>query len=193
MPATKFSPFHGTISSASPPRAAPEPLIPPEPVVPQIGSIEAGGLSEVTNTAFISAIFQNLPEGAFPAVCSKPGDPTEGGWTAQRADQANLPETNNNYLSCSSYTPADDGTFSVRKSQFRAYHGILLDDLGTKIPLERLGDFELSSLIETSPGNFQGLILFKEPITDIELAERLLKAVMAKGLSDEGASGTTRW
>ena len=185
--------FHGTISSASPPRAAPEQLIPPEPVVPQIGPIEAGGLSEITNTAFISAIFQNLPEGAFPAVCSKPGDPTEWGWTAHNVDATSLPESNNNYLSCSSFFPAEDGTFSVRKSQFAAYHGILLDDLGTKIPWERLGGFELFTLIETSPGNFQGLILFKEPITDIELAERLLKAVMAKGLSDEGASGTTRW
>ena len=42
----------------------------------------------------------------------------------------------------------------------------MLDDLGTKVPLERLAGFGLSWLIETSPGNHQGGIILAEPVTD---------------------------
>ena len=79
----------------------------------QISSVQSSNLSSppgqtitsadvdffhVTNEEFIASIFKNLPEGAFPAVCSKTGDPTTGGWPAQRTDTANLPVTNNNYV-----------------------------------------------------------------------------------------------
>lgn len=165
----------------------------PDQTVPKPDHSKAGDCSHVTNAEFTSDVFQQLPEGAHVAVCSKPGDPTEGGWVANRADTTTLPACNNNYVSCSSFFLQDDESLKARKDRVAAYHGILLDDLGTKIPLEKLGDFELSSQIETSPGNFQGLILFKEPITDFDLAERLLNAIMANGLSDEGASGLTRW
>ena len=46
----------------------------------------------------------------------------------------------------------------------------MLDDLGGKFPLERLGDFEPSWLIETSPGNHQAGIIFSEPLVDGERA-----------------------
>jgi hypothetical protein len=70
----------------------------------------------------------------------------------------------------------------------------MLDDLGTKVPLDRLGGFELSWRIETSPGNYQGGILFDEPITDGAVAVRLLNAVIDAGLCDAGATGPlSRW
>ena len=70
----------------------------------------------------------------------------------------------------------------------------MLDDLGTKVPLDRLGGFELSWLIETSPGNYQGGILLDEPITDGAVAVRLLNAVIDAGLCDAGATGPlSRW
>ncbi len=151
--------------------------------------------SHVTNADFIAAVFQNLPDDASVAVCSKAGDPTEGGWSASRADSCieKMLAGNNNYVSCSSFSPCVDGNFNVKKSQFFAYHFISLDDLGTKIPLESLADFELSFRIETSPGNYQGGIILAEPITDVEAAERLQKAVISAGLCDEGATGLTRW
>jgi hypothetical protein len=46
-----------------------------------------GGDSKITNAEFIAAVFTDLPEGAFAAVCSKSGDPDLGGWLARRADQ----------------------------------------------------------------------------------------------------------
>jgi hypothetical protein len=70
----------------------------------------------------------------------------------------------------------------------------MLDDLGTKVPLERLAGFELSWLIETSPGNHQGGIILDEPMTDGSAAVRLLNAVIDSGLCDAGATGPlSRW
>ena len=69
----------------------------------------------------------------------------------------------------------------------------MLDDLGTKVLMDKLDGFELSWLIETSPGNHQGGIILVEPL-DGDPAERLLKAVMDSGLCDEGAGGAqTGW
>ena len=100
----------------------------------------------------------------------------------------------NNYFGCSSFYPGDDGSFKARKAQFAACHFLMLDDIGTKVPLDRLGDFELSWLIETSPGNYQGGILLDAPITDGAVAVRLLNAIIDAGLCDAGATGPlSRW
>ena len=156
---------------------------------------ESSPLAHVTKAEFIAAVFGQVPDGASVAVCTKIGDPTDGGWLALPYDPLTdqLPATSNNYLSCSSFYPSDDGTFSVKKVWFAALHFLLLDDLGTKIPLERLDGFELSYLIETSTGNYQGGIVLADPITNVEEADRLIKAIIAAGLCDEGASGVGRW
>lgn len=150
----------------------------------------------LTNADFVAAVFPLLPEGAFAAVCSKSGDPGLGGWAASRADQVavNLLAANNNYIGCASFFPGDDGSFKARKAQFAACHFLMLDDIGTKVPLERLAGFELSWLIETSPGNYQGGIILAEPLTDGAVAVRLLNAVIDSGLCDAGATGPlSRW
>jgi len=152
-------------------------------------------LNTVSNEDFINAVFNHLPEGSSPLICSKKCDPSEGGWTALPADfgMESLTHNANNYLSCSSFLPDDTGSFSAKKENVSAYHFIMLDDLGTKIPLERLGNFPLSWLIETSPGNHQGGIILSEPLTDLAAAGLLQDAVIAAGLCDGGASGLTRW
>jgi hypothetical protein len=155
-----------------------------------------GGVLMMTNPDFVAAVFPQLPEGAFPAVCSKEGDPGVGGWMALRADSVieNLSPEYNNFVGCSSFYPGDDGSFKARKAQFAACHFLMLDDLGTKVPLDRLGRFELSWLIETSPGNYQGGIILAAPITVGNDAVRLLNAVIDAGLCDAGATGPlSRW
>ena len=155
-----------------------------------------GGDFQITNAEFIAAVFTDLPEGAFAAVCSKSGDPSLGGWLARRADQVanGLAAENNNYVGCSSFYPGDDGSFKARKDRFSACHFLMLDDLGTKVALDRLGGFELSWLIETSPGNHQGGIILAEPLADAAPAVRLLNAVINSGLCDAGATGPlSRW
>ncbi len=155
-----------------------------------------GGVIQITNAEFVVSVFPVLPEGASAAVCSKSGDPSKGGWQAKRAEQisASLSASNNNYISCASFYPGVDGSLKARKSQFAACHFLMLDDLGTKVPLDRLAGFELSWLIETSPGNYQGGIILESPITDGVLAVRLLNAVIDSGLCDAGSNGPlSRW
>ena len=180
-------------SSATKPQHAPT-VSPTEPV--EAGKGGEGGDFQITNAEFIAAVFTDLPEGAFAAVCSKSGDPSLGGWLARRADQVanSLAAENNNYVGCSSFYPGDDGSFKARKAQFSECHFLLLDDLGTKVLLDRLGGFELSWLIETSPGNHQGGIILDKPLDDGAVAVRLLNAVIDAGLCDAGATQPlSRW
>jgi len=180
-------------SSATKPQHAAT-VSPTEPV--EAGKGGEGCDFQITNAEFIAAVFTDLPEGAFAAVCSKSGDPSQGGWLARRADQVanSLAAENNNYVGCSSFYPGDDGSFKARKAQFSACHFLMLDDLGAKVPLDRLGGFELSWLIETSPGNHQGGIILAEPLADDDAAVRLLNAVIDAGLCDAGATGPlSRW
>src|SRR5206468_1359937 len=100
----------------------------------------------------------------------------------------------NNYVGCSSYRPTEDGSLKARKEQIAACHFLMIDDIGTKVPLERLAGLELSWLIETSPDNYQGGILLDEPIGDGAEVTQLLKAIIEAGLCDAGASQPmSRW
>ena len=156
---------------------------------------EGGGI-QITNAEFINAIFRGVPENAFPAVCRKLADPSHGGWTALRANEStdHLTSECNNYLNCSSFYNGADGRFSAAKKNFAACHFLMLDDLGTKVAMDRLDGFELSWLIETSAGNYQGGIIFAEPVTDGDEAIRLLDSIITANLCDKGATGPlTRW
>lgn len=169
-------------------------VFPTDPV--EAGKGGKGGELRITNAEFISAVFPSLPEGAFAAACSKASNPDIGGWICKRADLVadDLTAECNNFIGCSSFYPGADGSFRARKGQFAACHFLMLDDLGTKASMDRLDGFELSWLIETSPGNHQGGIILAEPLTDGAMAVRLLSAVIAARLCDEGAaSPLSRW
>ena len=147
------------VPTLSPP-TSPSPCLTETPTVtPKAGEGgEGGGHHQVTNDNFIKAVFIQVPDGASPAVCSKSGDPTSGGWLASKAESSVgcLSEDKNNFFNCSSFFQPQQGLFSVKKDQVAGYHCLMLDDLGTKVAIDKLGDFELSWLLETSPGNFQG-------------------------------------
>lgn len=157
----------------------------------QGGNGGKGGEFQITNAEFVAAVITRVPDGAFAVISSKPGDPNKGGWIACRADDAmgSLDASTNNFVGCSSFYPGGDGSFQARKDHFAACHFLLLDDLGKNVPLDRLGDFELSWLIETSPGVYQGGIILAEPLTDEAVAVRLLNGVIKSGLCNEGATG----
>ena len=79
-----------------------------------------------------------------------------------------------------------DGLGVVLQSQ----HDLVVLD----IMLPGLDGFELSWLIETSPGNHQGGIILAEPLTDAAEAVRLHNAIIERGLCDAGAKGPlSRW
>lgn len=168
--------------------------VPLLPIDPLKGG--GGGVPKITNLECIKAIFTSLPDSAFAAVCSKSGDPTKGGYTAQRADQAsaNLAPTANNFMNCSSFYHGGNGSFRALKGKFAACHFLMLDDLGTKVDLDRFEEFDLSWLIETSPNNYQAGIILSTPLTDGPEAERLLNALIDANLCDAGAKQPlTRW
>jgi hypothetical protein len=160
------------------------------------GNCGETGAELVSNRDFLDAVFGPIASSNSPAVCSKIGDPSAGGWNALLADKFidELPPNANNYVSCSSFYPSDIGGVSVRKKQFAACHFLMLDDLGTKVPLERFKNFEFSWLIETSPGNHQAGLIFREPIREPQVAEKILQLLIEANLSDPGATGpTSRW
>lgn len=153
-------------------------------------------LSQVSNADFVAAIFRILPERASALVCSKKGDPSQGGWPAVSINRLHgtLPINANNYLNCASFIPSQDGLIKARKDNFAAGHFLMLDDVGSKVPLSRLAEFKPSWLIETSAGNYQAGIILDSPITDHGQLTQLLTTIINAGLCDPGATGpATRW
>ena len=150
----------------------------------------------VSNDDFLAAIFDTLPEGARPGIVSFPGNPAPDGgpksrWFARPAP-ANTPHTANNYFGVSSYFNDDASQFRRTKKTFAALHAVMLDDLGTKVDMDRLPvSLRLSWLLETSPGNYQGGFILAEPVTDSARAEGLMTAIIDAGLCDPGANGPT--
>lgn len=156
---------------------------------------EGGPLSHPSNAQFVQAVMGTPLPGTNALLCAIPGDPTAAGWYAKPVADADeqCPETANNYLNSSTFRPLPDGQSKARNERFAAYHFVLLDDVGTKIPIEKLAGFVPTWVIETSPGNFQWGIVLKEPITDLAAVSALQAAVVAAGLSDAGAKGAARW
>ena len=154
-----------------------------------------GDFTRLTNADFIAEVFHKLPDGASPAVCSKTGEPTTGGWPATRWDPSTgtLDVNRNNYFNYSSFTLSSDGQFNVRKENFAAMHCAVLDDVGTKIPSETLGEITPSWKLETSPGNYQVGFILSDPVTDLTAVVQLQKAIIAKGLSDPGTTGPSHY
>ncbi|MES1979808.1 MAG: PriCT-2 domain-containing protein [Pseudomonadota bacterium] len=150
----------------------------------------------ITNADVIAAVFHSVPEGANVLVCSKAGDPSQGGWPPSAAQSVNVqcPAGNNNYINSASVRRDRDGSLHARSANFMAYHATVLDDVGTKVPLERIAGLAPSWIIETSPGNYQVGVIHDVPLQDEALIGRLQKAMSAKGLSDPDAPNSrTRW
>ncbi|MEH6790478.1 DNA-primase RepB domain-containing protein [Parasphingorhabdus sp.] len=170
-------------NSATPPVSPPLPEPSSDPARPD------------TNAQFISAISPSLDDGELVAVCSKTGDPTDGGWTAKPADNVNqaCPPTANNYFNCSTFRSAEGGRLRAKKEFFTNYHTLVLDDVGTKVPIAALENFPPTYSVLTSPGNYQYGYVLNEPIADENVVAALQESVSAAGLGDPGAFGLARW
>ena len=148
----------------------------------------------VSNDEFLKTIFGEEFNTLKPLVCSKPGDPdNSSGWTAKpwpcKTDNGSL----NWYALPSLYRSNEQGQYRAQKLLAGNVYCTMLDDVGTKIPLNRLDECPPSWLIETSPGNFQAGYLFLEPIGQVE-ADALKAALIEANLCDRGASGgVARW
>jgi hypothetical protein len=153
----------------------------------------------LSNKQFLDALFRQMPKGARATLHSFGGDPSKDGrWKAMPwALGKPLPTLNpfaNNYVCVSTFNPTAEGEFFRRKVLFAGLHAVMIDDLGTKLPMSDL-KMEPSVLIETSPGNFQAWLFLEAPIFTIIGAETLVNEMIAAGISaemDPGMKGVTR-
>lgn len=173
------------------------------------------GLTPVTisNADFFKAIFDvaERPELGSPWVLSFKGDPLtieKGKWhgwpVINRSDISKVLNLNNNFFVVSTFIEAPyqdkNGVEKIgikrRKSHWKAMFLVMIDDVGTKVPFEKLV-LPASYLIETSPDNYQAGYLLDVPCTDIDAASGILDALVAAGLSidgaDPGMKGVTRY
>ena len=82
-----------------------------------------------------------------------------------------------------------DGATRNRQSLFHDLRVIVLDDIGTKIPLAKLPESmrtNPSYVIESSPGNFQYGYILESPVMDLAAAKVLVQSVYRSGFTDSG-------
>ncbi len=150
----------------------------------------------VSNQAFLSTIFGSGQSDVRPVVVSFAGNPANVAksawfgrpWAGNAEIDVSLPPNANNYFSLAVFRPDEAGTYRRQKAQFHALHAVMLDDLGSKVAMERL-TLQPTWLLETSPDNHQAGYLLSEPLTDGPLADRLMNAIVSAGLCDPGANG----
>ena len=154
-----------------------------------------GETDPVGNGEFLLAVFGERVD-ARPVVVSFEGNPASvpgrvwfgAPWQGTPDVSAILPDSANNYFSLAVFKPDDAGRFRRQKARFQALYALMLDDIGTKVALERL-TLPPSWLLETSPGNHQAGYLLAEPLSDGGGSDRLMNAIVAAGLCDPGANG----
>ncbi len=143
-----------------------------------------------TNADFMTAVFRPSSAGS-PMVVTKKGDPKKGPWPSNAwlpGSQSLLPASSNNYFTLATFTPNSVGKLARKKEQFCALYAVMLDDVGTKTPKDRL-TLPPSWMIETSSGNYQAGYILSEPLTDSDAANNLVTRIIDAGLCDPGANG----
>lgn len=155
----------------------------------------------LSNRDFLTYAFCRSGGDEVPWIASFRGDPTtveRGTWLgcALLSLRMFICAGNNNYVVVSTFRRGEDGRYHRGKDCFGGMFVVMVDDIGTKVPFDRL-HLEPTCLVETSPGNFQAWYFLIEPERDRSRAERLIKGMIASGLtadgSDPGMNGVTRY
>ena len=152
---------------------------------------------ELPNADFIAHVFAGISADNVPWLAGFSGDVAAAdhkvwfGAPALPMPRFVRPD-HNNYVCVSTFHRAEDGKYRRRKDCWAGLHMVLLDDLGTKIPLTALR-LPPSCLVETSPGNFQAWLMLTQPARDQQKAQALIDGLIAAGASDPGAGNLTRY
>jgi hypothetical protein len=157
-----------------------------------------------TNEEFLRALFHDIAVEHATTLHSFVGDPVSppslGAWKALpwrpewRMPARAINPSANNYVCVSSFAPDKTGDYARRKIMFAALHAVMIDDLGTKLPMSDL-KLPPSALVETSPGNYQAWLFLASAVRTIEAAEKLIDEMIRVGISaqmDPGMGGVTR-
>ena len=106
----------------------------------------------VSNNEFLRVVFSGETNGSRPVVVSFRGNPgavCAKDWSGKPWSGDDLPVDANNYFSLGTFRPDESGKYRRIKSRFHALHAVMLDDVGSKVPRERL-TLPPSWLLETS-------------------------------------------
>ena len=94
----------------------------------------------VSNDTFLQAIFENLEADARPIVASFPGHPKTGYGLGIHGKKMmplfRCPKNITIILLCK-LMPDSNGEYKRQKALFSALHAIFLDDIGTKVEIDR--------------------------------------------------------
>lgn len=150
----------------------------------------------VGNDEFLLGVFGDTLADARPVIVSFDGNPDSASgnawvgrpWNGKAEVSPILPANTNNYFSLAAFRPDEAGRFRRLKAHFHALHSVMLDDVGTKVAMDRL-TLAPSWMLETSPGNHQVGYLLRDSLTDGPAADRLMNAIINSGLCDPGANG----
>lgn len=150
----------------------------------------------VSNQGFMLAVFGESTSDCRPLIVSFAGNPAQvhksawfgKPWVSNEVTAFRLPATANNYFSLAVFRPDETGGYRRQKSRFAGLYAVMLDDVGSKVDMERL-TLAPTWLLETSPGNHQAGFLLSEPLTDGVMADHLMQAIVNAGLCDPGATG----
>jgi hypothetical protein len=155
----------------------------------------------IDNAEFLTLFFGNVADGARPWVTSFAHAPCDSdrrdwaGWPVRRPSDIPV-GAGNNFVTVSSYLPAEDGRYNRRKANFAATHAVMVDDIGTKVAESAIAlPFTLE--VETSPGNRQGWYRLAPACADQTVAALLIDRMIRAGLTadgkDPGMRGVTRY
>jgi hypothetical protein len=150
----------------------------------------------VNNEAFLVEVFGLDLAEARPLVVSFKGNPASlhrnawfgRPWIGSSNMATELPADANNYFSLAVFRPDESGQYRRQKARFQALHAVMLDDVGSKVAMERL-TLPPSWLLETSPRICQAGYLLCGPLNDGLVADRLMNTIVTAGLCDPGANG----
>lgn len=150
----------------------------------------------VSNGVFLRTVFGDDLADVRPVLVSFEGNPASvpsqawfgHPWAGNADSDVGLPNSANNYFSLAVFRPDEAGQYRRQKARFHALHAVMLDDVGSKVAMDRL-TVPPSWLLETSPGNYQAGYLLSEPLTDGAAADRLMNAIVNAELCDPGANG----
>lgn len=130
-----------------------------------------------------------------------PGDPYDNAsWSmCTYSASTRFFEQHNLYLCVGAARRNERGEFRRKKENISAGLFLMIDDLGdglgSKNPLSIINKLEPTLLVETSPGNFQAIYVFDEPVRNLTLFESLINGFIAKEFidgKDPGMRGINR-
>lgn len=121
-----------------------------------------------------------------------PGFPSSEDGLIKRLERSRKPMAL--YFGTSTCRPdPDSGRLYNRKNLFTRLHVVVLDDIGTKVPKEKIPvNLKPTYIIESSEGNYQYGYVLKEPIDVLEHAQALIQLVYESGYSDAGGMMPTK-